>query len=74
MVKATQIKLVFDTIGQELSLIIEDNGKGFKDVSENRGVGLNIMKYRANLIGGTLEVVSKLNQGSKVICKIEAII
>lgn len=70
--QASQITLKLDTSDPQISLVIEDNGKGFKEALINRGVGLGIMKYRANVIGGKLEIVSKPNQGSKVICKIKA--
>jgi signal transduction histidine kinase len=70
--QATQITLKLDTSGPQISLVIEDNGKGFIEASRNRGVGLGIMKYRANVIGGNLEVVTMLNRGSKVICIIKA--
>lgn len=70
--KATQIILKLDMRGLQVALVIEDNGKGFKRVKRGRGVGLSIMKYRANVIGGNLEIVSKINQGSKVICIIKA--
>jgi signal transduction histidine kinase len=70
--QATQITLKLDTSSPQISLVVEDNGKGFKKSSKSEGIGLGIMKYRANVIGGKLEIVSKLNQGSKVICKIRA--
>lgn len=70
--QATQIKLKLDTSDFQISLVIEDNGRGFKNTSKGRGVGLGIMKYRAHVIGGKIDIVSKQNQGSKVICKIRA--
>jgi signal transduction histidine kinase len=69
---ATQIQLELHTNTPQISLVIEDNGKGFSKIPHTHGVGLEIMKYRANVIGGVLDIVSKRNQGSKVICNIKA--
>ena len=42
-----------------ISLTIQDDGIGIsKDFNYNEGLGLKIMKYRANIIGGTLNVES----------------
>ena len=68
--RASQITLTLDTSSSQIFLIIEDNGKGFAKIPPNRGLGLEIMKYRANMISGNLEIVTKMNQGSKVICSI----
>ncbi len=52
-------------------LQISDDGKGFpKHRTEQDGMGLDVMKYRANLIGGTLVVESKPGQGVTVDCTV----
>jgi signal transduction histidine kinase len=49
-------------------LSIEDNGVGFGDRNAERaGLGLSIMKYRAEMIGGSLRVEST-GQGTIVTC------
>ncbi len=51
------------------TLLIQDDGSG---IAENRGsspgMGLNIMNYRANMIGGALEITPGPAQGTVVTC------
>ncbi len=50
-------------------LRISDNGKGLAASRKpHDGMGLAVMKYRANLIGGTLRIESKPGQGVTVEC------
>ena len=66
--RAVQINLGFDY--NELVLTIEDNGKGF-DGGENRnGMGLRIMRYRAQCVGGACEVRSSRAKGTIVHCRV----
>jgi signal transduction histidine kinase len=55
-----------------ISFMIEDNGKGFdmhavadRDV-DRKGLGLDIMKERAGMLGGVLEVSSEKGKGTRV--------
>jgi PAS domain S-box-containing protein len=51
------------------TLLIKDDGKGIADNAVNtQGMGLHIMKYRAGVIGGTLEVRPDVVQGTIVSC------
>jgi signal transduction histidine kinase len=53
----------------KLLLEISDNGTGFPpDVGGRRGLGLGLMRHRANAIGGTLTVTSKKGEGVSVLC------
>jgi len=63
--KKIEIRLIKND--ENIKLFIEDDGKGFENFNTN-GMGLKILKYRANLIGGTLEIKSKLNNGTKLYC------
>jgi signal transduction histidine kinase len=38
----------------------------------NRGIGLNLMRHRASLMGGSLEIESHAGQGTRVICNLPA--
>jgi PAS domain S-box-containing protein len=50
-------------------LAIQDDGAGFVPASSaSSGLGLRIMHYRAKMIGGTLEVDSRLGVGTLVRC------
>jgi signal transduction histidine kinase len=51
----------------ELRLTIEDDGTGFDPCAVSAGhLGLAIMRERAEAIGGHLEVVSNLGEGTRV--------
>jgi PAS domain S-box-containing protein len=51
------------------TLSVEDDGRGFSPSSENQsGMGLNIMNYRANMIGGSLAVRNNFTGGTIVSC------
>ena len=54
----------------EGTLSIQDDGEGISNVPEKHaGMGLNIMSYRANMIGGSLDVRTNFTGGVTVICQ-----
>ena len=54
-----------------LSLRVSDDGVGFDPAgSERKGMGLNIMRYRARMLAGTLEIQSNSPVGTMVTCTI----
>ena len=54
----------------ECELQIKDNGTGIKKFkgSDPRGIGMNVMHYRANLIGARLTIKSEPRSGVTVSC------
>jgi two-component system, LuxR family, sensor kinase FixL len=54
---------------QHISLIIEDDGRGF-DMNKDRfqGSGIQIMKYRAGIMGGILEIVRTEEDLTRIRC------
>jgi signal transduction histidine kinase len=53
----------------EIAIRVEDDGKGFDPLSvRSGGMGLRIMKYRARMIAGNLEVLSRPGGGTIVAC------
>jgi signal transduction histidine kinase len=57
-----------------VSLRVSDDGVGFgSNHSTRKGMGLNIMRYRARMIGGTLEIQSNSPSGTVVACTIEKV-
>jgi PAS domain S-box-containing protein len=53
----------------EGTLSVQDDGEGFSAVRANQaGMGLNIMNYRANMIGGSLDVRKNFTGGTTVVC------
>ena len=51
------------------TLLVKDDGRGIPELpAGNQGMGLNIMHYRAGMIGGSLDVRRGVPQGTQVIC------
>lgn len=56
-------------VAEETRLVIADNGSGFPPESaQGRGMGLKIMRHRAEMIGATLDVTSAASGGTIVTC------
>lgn len=69
--QATFIKIDLDKIGGHITLRIMDNGTGFsKSESRNDGLGLQTMRFRANMLGGQLEISSEEKEGTIITCRI----
>jgi two-component system CheB/CheR fusion protein len=50
---------------------VRDDGRGFHPAHPaGRGLGLQIMRYRAELIGGALSVSSRIGSGTTVRCRV----
>lgn len=70
--KPTKITISLRHLGEKGCVLkIEDNGSGFKKTKAkaSEGIGLQVMDYRANLIGGTLKIASKPRRGVTVTCR-----
>jgi signal transduction histidine kinase len=52
--------------GEDLRILVADNGRGFHPEAVERGFGLDSMRQRADLIGATLSISSKPRDGSRV--------
>lgn len=70
--KAGQVEINLKQIDDDILLTIQDNGIGFQPAERKRGMGIGIMRYRAKVIGATLEIKSEPGKGTKIICKIRA--
>jgi len=69
--QATQINVELAADGLRLCLKIFDNGKGFPpDSKSHSGMGLHIMQFRANSIGGHLTIESQPNKGARIECTV----
>jgi PAS domain S-box-containing protein len=67
--KAKELVIALSVSGGDGFLSIRDDGTGFPEVSPNRrGMGLNIMNYRARTIGGSLEIRPNPAGGTVVSC------
>ncbi len=54
-----------------LELEVEDHGKGIAAEKNGRGIGLVAMRERAEIIGGTLELLQPASGGTTVRLRIE---
>lgn len=59
------------TFGErDMVLTIQDDGKGLNKKTNGHGMGLRIMRYRAQCIGGSCEVHSGSTKGTTVCCRV----
>jgi PAS domain S-box-containing protein len=79
--KATNASVILERRGDEVILVVEDNGKGFEadargsnmlDSHTGRGLGLVGMSERAAIVGGSLEIESSEGSGTTVFVRVPA--
>lgn len=71
--KNVSIQLIHYNEGKEyISLVIEDDGRGFKVNDHNNGVGLSLMRDRIENLRGSLVIDSKPGRGTIIIAEIPA--
>ncbi len=71
--KADLISVSFHTAKNVHSLTIRDNGTGLPAASSRgKGMGLNIMRYRASMIGGSLDIRNDEDRGAVLVCSFPA--
>ena len=74
--RADRINILLEKQGDDLILIVEDNGRGFEmpengiDRKLDKGFGLVGMRERTALISGTLEIESAKNKGTTVFVRV----
>jgi PAS domain S-box-containing protein len=66
--KARQLLIKLSASGGEGTLSIRDNGLGLPEFPLGTGMGLNIMNYRARMVGGSLDVRNRGDGGVMVCC------
>lgn len=67
--RARQVTIRLTGAEGELRLQVSDDGNGLPfSLPKNRGMGLQVMRHRASLIGAQLNVESKPGQGVTVTC------
>jgi signal transduction histidine kinase len=71
--KAHTVEIRLSANSSALSLSIADDGTGFsKTPKQLNGVGISIMRYRANALGGELEIEDRPSGGTVVSCIVPA--
>ena len=67
--KAGRVGIFLNSNGDKIILSINDDGVGFSpDTARSGGMGMHIMKYRAGVVGATLNVRSGIGAGTTVTC------
>jgi two-component system sensor histidine kinase DegS len=68
--QATQIQVSLDLAQEEVTAVVEDNGRGFNadDTlnSSTRTIGLATLRERLQMLGGELTIQSGLGQGARI--------
>lgn len=72
--QATQVKIQIDATETDVRVTVDDNGKGLdvKTIGERGGTGLKVIRERAEMLGGLMEIDSTLGSGTRVIFQIPA--
>ncbi len=65
---ATHVAVSFRTTDARHCVVVEDNGRGFDPAGplQSCGAGLGLMRYRATLIGGCLQIASQPAHGVRI--------
>lgn len=67
--ESESIKISLYKEDNRITMTIRDDGRGIAEVPENnKGMGLNIMNYRAGMIRASLDVSPDINGGTVVTC------
>lgn len=66
--QAQRISIKLSRQGHNASIIVEDDGRGidYTTVSESHGIGLAAIHERAELIGATVEISTKVAEGTRL--------
>jgi signal transduction histidine kinase len=66
---AKEIRIGLERRGDTLVIEVEDDGDGLPETSApGGGIGLSVMRHRAKLMGGTLEIGSPPAGGTRIAC------
>jgi two-component system sensor histidine kinase UhpB len=69
--KAREVQLGLAHAGDHLVMKVKSNGLPFPDLKDqNPGMGLRIMRYRANVIGASLDIRANGGEGTIVTCSL----
>ena len=64
---ATEVTVDLQVAGQDVKLAISDNGQGLPaGVELAQGMGMKIMRYRANIVGGRVDIAPGSEGGVQV--------
>ncbi|NJD60341.1 MAG: hypothetical protein C3F13_10845 [Anaerolineales bacterium] len=64
---ASRAELLLKMESNMVTMIIQDNGKGFDVNAPHSGLGLSSMRERSEVLGGSFSVKSGLDQGTEIV-------
>ncbi|PYJ88311.1 MAG: hypothetical protein DME70_04380 [Verrucomicrobia bacterium] len=67
---AKNILISLDRNPTHICVSVQDDGKGFVPQRRAKGLGLHMMRYRANALGGELKIERRKTGGMDITCKI----
>lgn len=72
--KAAHVTISLAQSNGSHTLIVEDDGIGFNSpaVGQTTGMGIRIMRYRARVIGGTLDLKNRPDHGTQIKCEVRS--
>jgi len=72
--QASMLKVLVDMGGSVVKVNVDDNGKGFDPeiLKQGNSLGLNLIRDRVELLGGTFELDSVIGKGTRVTFTIPA--
>ena len=73
--EADHIEIMLSGGAEGLSLMVSDDGCGLGNLGagkNNGGMGMRTMRYRANVLGGVLDVTAGEERGTRVTCRLPA--
>jgi signal transduction histidine kinase len=68
--RAKNITIALDRDPTQMCISVQDDGKGFVEPKRRKGLGLHMMRYRANALGGKLKIERQPTAGTRVTCVI----
>lgn len=67
---ARNILISLDRDANHVCVSVQDDGKGFTIKKRRKGLGLHMMRYRANALGGKLKIERRKSGGTDITCVI----
>jgi PAS domain S-box-containing protein len=68
--KATMAEITIEKKDNSIQLRIKDNGRGFDTSVKKPGIGLENIKRRVNVLGGTSKIISSPGQGCELLVQV----
>lgn len=64
--EADHVRVALEAGGEEIRIVVSDDGRGFDPEAEESGIGLRSMRERAEVLDGELSVESEPDRGTRV--------